>query len=123
MYEISSQENYLLVNIQNNFDSQQAISAIKELFSRDDYSDRNDIWNIGAKIVNLSFQELEVIAKTISYIYPSNATRSKTAFVVTSLFPTAMASEFIKFAKTLPYELRIFDNLEEAEQWLLPPVP
>ena len=44
MYDISSQDNYLLVTFRDEVDSLQIISAIKELLSREDYSDTNDIW-------------------------------------------------------------------------------
>ncbi len=122
MYQISAQQNYLLVIFQNDVDSLQIISAIKEVISREDYPTSNDIWIFDTSTMNIAYQELRVFAKTLSYIYPSNATRSKTALIVGSLFHSAVASEFLEAAKDLPYEIRIFENRIEAEEWILLPV-
>ena len=75
------------------------------------------------RIMDVSYQALEVFAKNLSYIYPRDATRSKTALVASSLFHRAMASEFVKAAAGLPYEIRIFENRIEAEEWILSPEP
>ncbi|MBU8871414.1 MAG: hypothetical protein KOO60_11170 [Gemmatimonadales bacterium] len=95
MYQVSSLENYLLVTFKNDVDSLQIMSAIKELFSREDYSKKNDIWVFEAKIANIRHQDLKIFAETLSNTYPPNVTRSKTALVVDSLFHSAIASEFI----------------------------
>ena len=68
MYDISSQDNYLLVTFRDEVDSLQIISAIKELLSREDYSDTNDIWIFDNRIMDVSYQALEVFAKNLSYI-------------------------------------------------------
>ena len=123
MYEISSRDDYLQITFRTDVDYPQILLAVEELLSREDYANRDDIWIFDTNKVDISFEQLEIIAQALMNKYPTRAVRSKTAMVAVSGFQSAIVSEFIEVAGFLPYELRLFHSLREAEGWILQPAP
>ena len=121
MYQISSHDNFLLVRFSEEIRYSQILSAIEEVLARADFPALDDIWVFEGKIVDIRFEQLEILVKAIQTRYPQIATRTKTALVTTSGFAAAIVAEFLKLAQVLPYDLQLFSSIVEAEGWILQP--
>lgn len=122
MYRISSPGEFILVQFSEEILYPQVVSAVEETMAREDYSRLNDIWVLDGKLVDIRLDQFDLIVQAVQKVYPSNAKRSKTALVASSGFIEAIAREFLKAADSLPQELRLFSNLDEAKDWVLQPV-
>lgn len=119
MYHISTSENYLLVKFEEDFDYYTIQTIIHHETMLAEYERMNDVWLIGKCHALITLDELESMATAFKCMCPRGATREKTAIVVEPGLTEAIVELWIKeVAKKVPFELRIFHTLEEAEEWL-----
>jgi len=83
-----------------------------------EYPDKNCVYDFREAIIEFSGYNIPNLINHIKTLYPKNAKRSKTAIVISSGVQKAIAEIFIDFAKNLPYQLKIFNHLESAENWV-----
>lgn len=121
MYNITSQKNYLLVRFTDEIRYSQIVAAIEELLAREDFPQWDDIWVFEGRLVDIRYEQLDTLIQAILSRYPMVASRSKTALVTATGFMAAIAEEFLRLARILPYELQLFHSLEDAENWLQRP--
>jgi hypothetical protein len=121
MYSISICENYLLVTFKADFDDNCVRVVIHHETQMPEYVRMNDIWLIDNHRALISMDEVDSLATEFRCMCPRNATRKKTAIVVNPGLTEAFAKIWVgKSEKRVPFELKIFHTLKEAEEWLGP---
>lgn len=119
MYKITQNSDHLLVEFQEDFDFFTIEAIIRDETRLAEYAGMNDIWLIGKHRSLLTLDELETMATDFKCMCPQDASREKTAIVVEQGLTEAIVELWIKeLAKKVPFEIRIFHTLEEAEDWL-----
>jgi len=121
MHTIHKKPGFLLVTLEGEATYHDFKSAIDEELARDDYPDMNDVWDLDHCLLSVGHDQLENIVNDVLHRYPRQASRSKTALVASSGITRAIVHFWIERAEILPYEKRIFLNLQEAEGWIAEP--
>jgi len=78
------------------------------------------LWDFRQGNVELSEEEIWNLASSVSTLNLSTRRGGKTAFVVVEGSPFGLAKMYQLIAKTmsLPFEIKVFTDLEEANLWL-----
>ena len=118
MHTITDRDRYLKVDITDISSLAEIFEAVQAEFNRDDYFRRNDIWEFGNDMLPLQYDDLNQLTSHILEIYPTHATRTKTAIVVPPGLNAAFAKIWAETAGRLPYEVRVFEVLAAAEAWI-----
>ncbi|MEN7972561.1 MAG: hypothetical protein ABFR47_01870 [Verrucomicrobiota bacterium] len=119
MYTIERNGDRLLVNFLESFDYDAIREVIHHVTMLKEYPHTNDIWLIGKHQANLRLHELESMVKEFQCRCPRDATRTKTA-IVAEWGTTRSILEIWANAlrKRISFELKIFQSLEKAEEWM-----
>ena len=115
--KITDKKDYILVEPQEN-EYWEIWEAIGRLLKMPEYPDKNDIWIFHEGPLDLVYDDLYKLRDFIKENYPQNTTRSKTALVVESGLQKAMAESFAQIAIDLPYEIKVFSDIQSAEDWI-----
>jgi hypothetical protein len=119
LYKISTRENYLLVEFEDDFDNYTIKSIIHHVTWLTDYSRINDIWLIGKHRSLIAMDDIDSVVAGFKCRCPRSAFRKKTAIVVSFGLTDVIMKVWVKQARNkLPFEFRVFHKLEEAEEWL-----
>ena len=119
MYKISHTEDYLLVKFTDDFDFPIIRTAIRHETMLREYADKNDIWLIGDNHARIYLGEIDLMVNEFQRLCPRDATRTKTAVVVNAGLTSAIMELWVHALKKLvPFEIEIFQTIEEAEDWL-----
>ena len=118
MYDVSRQGPHLLITFGPTIDRATLLAAIDAVMARPDYPHSNDIWVLGDAVIFISHEDFEAITGAIEDAYPASAIRTRTALVTSSGFNTVIASMWCEEAKRLPFQVRVFDTVEAAEDWV-----
>ena len=78
------------------------------------------LWDFRQGNVELTEEEIWNLARSVSTLNLSTRRGGKTAFVVVEGSPFGLAKMYQLIAKTmsLPFEIKVFTDLEEANLWL-----
>ena len=118
MFAINKKNNYLLVEFKTDVTFEVICQAIHMVMQHPEYKNLNDIYVFNDLPVYLEYENLEEITRIFERSYPEEATRDKTAIIVTSPFSKALAEMWKGMASRLPYEVGIFEELDEAVEWV-----
>ena len=119
MYNIAKIDEYLLVEFMDDFDFSMIQTAIYHETSMCDYPDTNDIWLIGENRTKLCLSEIDLMVKDFQCRCPRDASRTKTAIVVSAGLTGSIIELFVhSLKKRLDFEIEIFRTLDAAEDWL-----
>lgn len=89
-----------------------------------DYDEKNEIWSFAECESTLTYSLLFSIIANIHDASPLYPGRTKTAIVTNSALNSSLSSIFSCKSGRQPYAIRIFNEFEEAESWvMLPAVP
>ena len=115
---ITIEEDYIVVEPQEN-EYWEIIGILAKLFKMPEYLTRDVIWRFRAGPLHAAYDELYQIRDFIQKHYPANAKADKKAAIVveTGLY-AAIATEYVKIAKALPPEIKIFSDFNEAVDWI-----
>ena len=116
--KLTIKKDYILVEPQEN-DYWVIWETVGRLLKIPEYPDKNAVWVFQDRPLNLDYADLHNLKEFIKKNYPEGATRSKTAIVVTSELHTSLAELFAQIAKDLPYEIRVFSDMQAAEDWVI----
>jgi hypothetical protein len=116
--KLTIKKDYILVEPQEN-DYWEIWETAGRLLKIPEYPDKNAIWVFQDRPINIEYADLYKLQEFIKKNYPEGATRSKTAIVVTSELHTSLAELFAQIAKDLPYEIRVFSDMQAAEDWVI----
>jgi hypothetical protein len=93
--------------------------VVREKIFHAEYAGMDDIWLIGKHRAYISLAELQAIVDDIMRLCPEKTQRRKTAIVVDQGLTEAIFKLLSKGIERLfPFECRVFNTLEEAEEWL-----
>ena len=119
MYCINKQVDHLQVVFQDDFNYNMIKTIIRHETMMLEYSDTNDIWLIGNHRADIRLGELQSMVNEFHCQCPADSTRTKTAVVVEQGLTQAILELWLNAVqKKVSFDVRIFDRLEEAEQWL-----
>ncbi len=119
MYGIKNIGDYLLVDFQIDFDYAMLKAIIYHETSLEEYPRTNDIWLVGDRRAQLCLGDLESMVQDFRTRCTKPMTRKKTAIVVDrGLTASIMKLWVIESKDRVPFELQVFNTLDEAENWL-----
>lgn len=118
MHKISRPGHHLLVEFGPTIDLDAIFAALGDVYRERDYADINDVWVIGDASIFVSHDDFETIIARIESGYPADAKRTKTALVCSTGFNRVVAKMWSHEAARLPYTVRVFHQLEDAQLWV-----
>ena len=116
--EITNKKDYILIEPKEGTDYSEIQRAVARLFYIDEIKKKNRIWVFREGPEKFSYDNLNKLRDIIKENYPKDHKINKTAIVIESEFQSSMAESFSQIAKDLPFEMRIFSDLQAAEDWV-----
>lgn len=118
MFEIRETESYIMVSATGACDLKEILTTIEQEFAMASFPRLNDIWVFDDKPIAIQFVDLEVITRFVAAICPQGTTRTKSALVAPEGLNGALLQMWASTAEVLPYEVKVFSNITDAEDWL-----
>ncbi len=115
--EITIKEDYILIEPKKGTDYSEIQRGVARLFYVNEIPEKNRIWVFREGPENFSYDDLHKLRDIIRENYPNDHKINKTAIVIGSEFQSSMAESFRQVAKDLPFEIRIFSDIQAAEDW------
>jgi hypothetical protein len=116
--EITIKKDYVLIEPKKGTDYSEIHRGVARLFYVDEIPEKNRIWVFREGPEKFSYDDLQKLRDIIKENYPAGHKINKTAIVIESDFQSSMAESFRKVAKDLPFEIRIFHDIHDAEDWV-----
>ena len=117
--KVSIQTDYILVEPPKGLNYWDILVGLGKIVHLAEYSEKNDIWVFRDGPVMLTYEDLYKIRDLIKEYYPRNMKRNKTALVVETGFQFGLAESFSEIGKQLPFETKVFANIQSAEDWIM----
>ena len=115
---ISLKKDYILIEPQEN-EYWEIWEAVGKLIKMPEYLDKNTIWLFSDKPLHIDFSDLYKLKDFIAEHYPQgDKYHNKTAIVAKMGLHLGLAESFAKIANDLPFEIRVFSDLQSAEDWI-----
>ncbi|MBT8041934.1 MAG: hypothetical protein KJN98_02075 [Pontiella sp.] len=120
MYYIKKNQDHLLVEFKDNFDCNAIRAIIHHVTMLKEYPHMDDIWLFGSHHADIRLGDIEILVNDFSCRCRRDMTRHKKTAFVAELGLTRSIIELWMGAskKRLPFDLQIFNTLEEAQDWL-----
>ena len=116
-YRIEKKDLIVEVNVWGQTSSREVLQIIKELQSKNPLRELPDLWII-SELNGVFLDEFPDIVNMLSSLFLPNMVASKTALVATSELVRAQLELYRMDAARLPFETQVFNNREDAVQWL-----
>ena len=116
--EITIKKDYILIEPKKGTDYSEIQRGVARLFYVNEIPEKNRIWVFREGPENFSYDDLHKLRDIIRENYPNDHKINKTAIVIESEFQSSMAESFKQVAKDLPFEIRIFSDIQAAEDWV-----
>jgi hypothetical protein len=117
--EITINKDYILVELKKGIDYREIRRGVARLFYTSGMPEKNGIWVLREGPEKFSYDDLHKLRDIIKENYPKDVKINKTAIVVESGFQSSMAKSFRQIAEDLPFEIRVFTDLQAAEDWIV----
>ncbi|HSR87370.1 MAG TPA: hypothetical protein VLL07_00330 [Pontiella sp.] len=119
MYSIQEYGDCLRVGFNGDFDCSTVQSIIHHETALPEYRNTNDIWVIGSHRARIRLGEIETMVREFHCRCTRDGDRTKTAIVVDEGFTHSIIELWVNaLTKKVPFEIRIFNEVEDAEVWL-----
>ncbi len=119
MYYIKKNRDHLLVEFKDNFDCNAIRAIIHHVTLLKEYPNTDDIWLIGGHRADIRLGDMETLVNDFCCHCSRDTTHKKTAFVAELGLTRSIIELWMSAAKKrLPFELQIFETLEQARCWL-----
>ena len=119
MYSIQEYGDCLRVGFNGDFDCSTVQTIIHHETALPEYRSTNDIWVIGSHRARIRLGEIETMVREFHCRCTRDGDRTKTAIVVDEGFTHSIIELWVSaLLKKVPFEIRIFNELEDAEVWL-----
>ena len=119
MYSIQEYGDCLRVGFNADFDCSTVQTIIHHETALPEYRSTNDIWVIGSHRARIRLGEIETMVREFHCRCTRDGNRSKTAIVVDEGFTQSIIELWVNaLLKKVPFEIRIFNELADAERWL-----
>jgi hypothetical protein len=115
---ITSNDNYILIEFGMGMDYWEIIEGISTLFSMAEFKDKNDIWFFKDDHLRIMYSDLYSIRDMAKRLYPEEAKGKKTAIVAKTGVQQSLANLYSDLAKGLPREIKVFSDLTSAKEWI-----
>lgn len=116
--ELTICEHYNLVELKEGINYREIRRAVARLLYASWIPQKNGIWVFREGQENLSYDDLHKLKDFIKESYPKDVKINKTAIVVESGFQSSMAESFRQISEDLPFEIRVFSDFQNAEDWV-----
>ena len=116
--KITIKKDYILLEPKDGVDYWEIRGGLARLFYVPGIPHKNRIWLFHKGPENFAYDYLLKLKDFIVENYPKDTKINKTALVVESGFQAQMANSFRQIARDLPFEIRVFSNLQSAEVWV-----
>ncbi len=116
--EITKKKDYILIVPKAGTDFLEILRTVGRLFYVDEIPEKNRIWLFREGPEKFSCEDLYKLRDIIKENYPKGHKIDKTAIVIESEFQSRMAESFRQIAKDFPFEIRVFSDLQAAEDWV-----
>jgi hypothetical protein len=118
-YKIEEKADYFVVTIDRDVVKGDLLATYYLLAENKKFLIKNSLWLFKGDIQPLNYDDGKEMIKISQSSYPSNAPQTvKNAFVCDSKFVHAAAELYAKDAAVLPFEIKVFNDCDEALQWL-----
>ena len=115
----ASHEKYIKISISGIVDKSSLVAAISELMQHSDYIQKHSFWDFYEATMGLTIGDLKEIAGVLKLYKPKEKEfANKSAIIVPGEMHKAMVDLFITMTKLLPFEYKVFNDLERAEAFL-----
>lgn len=119
MYSIQEDEGFLRVGFNGDFDCSTVQTIIHHETAMPQYRRTNDIWVIGSHCARIRLGEIESMVREFHCRCTRDGNLTRTAIVVDEGFTHSIIELWVNAVlKKVPFEIRIFNDLETAELWL-----
>ena len=116
--KITNKDDYILFEFSTGMDFWEIMEGIGKMFSMPDFKYKNDIWSFRAGEIKVGFNDLKQIKDLAAEYYPEDSKGTKSAIVAETGLQHSLAIMFSEIGKDLPREIRVFSDLESAEDWI-----
>ena len=116
--EISINKDYILVEPKEGINYRGIRRALARLIYVPGIPEKNGIWVFREGPDKFSDDELYKLRDIIKENYPKDVKVDKIAIVVETGFQSKMAETFRQIAVDLPFEIRVFSDFLDAENWV-----
>jgi hypothetical protein len=115
--KITAKKDYIKIEPKE-VDFGEICEGIAEVRNLPELSEKNNIWVLHEGPIKVDYVDLYKLRDFVREICPKNGTKSKTAIVVKSGIQSAMALLFTQIAENLPFEIKVFFDLQDAIYWI-----
>ena len=116
--QITSEDDYILVEFTTQVNFWRLMEGIAEVFSMPEFKSKNDIWVFRKGQMEFSFTDLNKIKDLAGKFYPIDSNGTKTAIVTETGIQQSLATMYSEIGKDLPREIRVFSILKTAKEWI-----
>ena len=116
--QITSEDDYILVEFTTQVNFWRLMEGIAEVFSMPEFKSKNDIWVFRKGQMEFSFTDLNKIKDLAGKFYPMDSKGTKTAIVTETGIQQSLATMYSEIGKDLPREIRVFSILKSAKEWI-----
>ena len=115
---ITSTDNYILMESPTGMDYWEILEGISELFSMPEFKQKNDIWLFRDGQLKIMYSDLYSIKDSVKKLYPPDSKGKKTAIVAQTGVQNSLATLYADLAQDLPRKIKVFTDLQSAKQWV-----
>ena len=112
-------KDFILIESPSGMDYWEIMEGIPQLISMPEFKNKNDIWVFRSGQIKMSYADLYTIKNLVEEICPKNSKGTKTAIVAENGLQQSLCTLYSDIGKDLPREIRIFSDLESAENWII----
>ena len=116
--KITIKQGYILVEPSKGIDFWEIYEGVGKLLKIKEFPEKNDIWVFREGPSNLVLDNLFQLSELVDRYYPKGFTGHKTAIVAETGIQTGLAKMYAKIVEYLPFEIRIFQDIQSAEDWV-----
>ena len=116
--KITIMEDYVLIEPRE-AEFWEIVESLGRLFKIPEFPYKDVIWNFDAGHLKIAYEELYKIKDFIKENEPEKIKPDKKIAIVapTGLY-AAMATEYAKIVEEFPIEIKVFPDLDAAEEWI-----
>lgn len=116
---MTEKENHLFIEIKGLIDFDKITTFITRLLSNEKHISMHNIWHFEETTVGISFGEFWNLIDFISNTHPKvSSDDTKIAIVTSTATEHALATIWVGYAKTLPFESANFNCIDKAQSWI-----
>ena len=116
--KITIKEHYILVEPRE-AELWEILEGLNTLFQHPEFPYKHTIWNFSEGPLKITYEDLYNIKDFIAVNFPEQIKPNKKIAIVapTGLY-SALATEYSKIVEDFPIEIRVFPDLDAAEEWI-----